>query len=197
MYLAEKFFSGYLDPGEKILAVCHRHPVVFLPDFLRILFFGYIIPLFLFYLFPDYLIFFGLWMVISSYRMLRVVTVWYHDSLLLTDISVIDVVWLGFFKRTTSRLEYSMIEGVTLEVLGFHKVVLNYGDVKVQGAGGGTYINLRDAINPRKVEKLVMKYQEKFVTDQTFKDSESLKSLLTSLVRQHIATEDLQKIKNQ
>jgi len=196
MYLAEKFFAGYLDPGEKILAVCHRHPIVFLPDILRILFFGYVIPLFLVFLFPDYLIFFGLWMLISTYRLFRVFMLWYHDSLLLTTVSVIDVVWHGFFNRITSRLEYSMIEGVTLDVHGFFKVVFNYGDVKVQGAGGGSYINLRDAMNPRRVEKLVMINQEKFVTDQTFKDSESLKSLLTSLVRQHMATEESQQINN-
>ncbi len=197
MYVADKIFGGYLDPGEKILAICHRHPLVFLPDALKVLFFGFIIPAFLFYLFPDYVVFFSIWFAISTVRLLRVVLIWYHDSLLLTNVSLIDVVWHGLFNRTTSRLEYSMIEGVTLEIQGFLKVVFNYGDVKVQGAGGGTYINLRDAINPRKVEKLVMAYQEKFVTDQSFKDSDALKNLLTSLIRQHISVEEVQRVKNQ
>lgn len=195
MYIADRVFGSYLDPGEKILSICHKHPFVFIPDMLRVLFFGYAIPLFLFYLFPDYWLFFSIWLAISTLRLFRVILIWYHDSLLLTTESLIDVVWHGIFNRTTSRLEWSMIEGVTLEIKGFWEVAFNYGDVKVQGAGGGTYINLRDAVNPRKVEKLVMSYQEKFVTDQTFKDSESLKSLLTSLVRQHMLSEENQNVK--
>ncbi len=194
MVVANKVFRSYLDPGEKILNVCHRHPIIMLSDLARVLFFGLIVPAFLYYLFPSYWMFFLIWIGISMLRLFRVFLIWYHDVLLITDLSLMDVNWNGVFSRTSSRLEYNMIEGVTIEVRGIWKVIFNYGDVKVQGAGGGAYINLRDAINPKKVEKRIMHHQEQFVSDQTMKDSESLKSLLTSLIRQHIQTEEMDNI---
>lgn len=194
MIIADKIFRSYLDPGEKILDICHRHPVIMTADLGRVLFFGFLIPAFLYYLFPNYWIFFGIWIAISILRALRVVLIWYHDVLLITDASLMDVYWNGIFSRTSSRLEYGMIEGVTIEISGIWKVVFNYGDVKVQGAGGGAYINLRDAINPKRVEKRIMHHQEKFVNNQSMKDSESLKNLLTSLIRQHIQNEELENI---
>lgn len=194
MIIAQHIFKPYLDPEEKILAVCRRHPFIISLDLARIAFFGFAVPLFLYYLFPSYWLFFGAWLLISCIRVFRIFTIWFHDVLLITSSSLMDVMWNGVFNRTSSRLEYPMIEGVTIESKGFFHVVLNFGDVTVQGAGGGSYICLKDAINPKKVEKLIMMYQEKFVTDQTLRDSESLKALLTSLIRQHIQSEETENV---
>lgn len=197
MYFAKKAFGSYLEVGEKILKVCHKHPVVFIVDFGRILFFGVLIPLFLLYLFPNYYLFFSFWFLISLFRFITLFSNWYFNVLLLTNVGVIDVVWMGFFKNTSSRLEYPMIDSVSVVILGFHKVFLNYGDLKLQGSSGSVLVNVKDIISPKKVESILKKYKEKYVTDQSFKDSESLKNLLTTLIRQHITPEDFRKIKNQ
>jgi hypothetical protein len=174
MFLAQYVFRQYLEPGEKILAAFHRHPFV-----------------------PDFILFIGVWLFISVIRLIKIGLIWYHDALLITDVSLLDVCWNGIFDRTSARLEYPMIEGVTLEIRKFRRVLFNYGDITVQGAGGGTNIALRDVMNPKRVERMIMMHQEKFVTDQGLKDSESLKTLLTSMIRQHAAqVEEAEEVNN-
>ena len=189
MIIAQRIFKPYLEPEEKILALCHRHPIVILSEVFRIVTLGFAVPIFLYYLFPNFIFFFGIWLIVSFFRLFVKIAVWYHDVLLITDVSLMDVYWNGLFDQTSARMEYPMIEGVTVEIKGVLKVIFNYGDVTVQGVGGGNYISLKDAMGPRNAEKLIMSHQERFVTDQTFNDAESLKGLLTSLVRQHAKAE--------
>ena len=63
--VAQIMFRKYLDPGEKVLEVCHRHFFIILGNIIRLLFFGFLIPLFLYYLFQGFILFFVLWIAIS------------------------------------------------------------------------------------------------------------------------------------
>gem|GEM_PF-340642 len=185
MYLAQILFESHLDPGEKILEVCHRHPFVMFNDLLHVLFFTFFVPLFLWYLFPGFAIFYYLWFAIGFMRLSYVLSNWYHDAILITNVSLIKATWHGVFDRTSTRLEYQMIEGLTYTIRGLRKTIFNYGDLEISRTGGGTAIALPDAANPQKVERLVLHYQEKFVSDQSLKDAESLKNLLAVMLRQH------------
>lgn len=187
MLIADILFAPYLEPGEKVLHVFHRHPFVMLGDMLRIAFFGFAIPLFLYALFPEFVLFFALWMGISLIRVVYVLFNWYHDAFLVTNVSLLHVEWNGFFDRVSSRLEYQNIEGTSSEIRGFRRTLFNYGQLTIQGAN--ISLVLKDAINPKKSEKQIMMYQEKFVTDQNLKDSGTLKNLLTSMLRHHAKTE--------
>ncbi len=189
MLIASKLFHHYLEPGEEIYDVFHRHPAVMLPDMMRIGFFGYLIPAFLYYLFPDVGVLFFIWMFISTIRVLYVVMHWYHDAILLTSVSLLCVAWEGFFDRTSSRLEYPMVEGVSYEFRGLRQNIFNYGMVSIARAGSTNPLVLKEAMNPRKVERRVMAQQEKFVSHQSLKDADALKSLLTTLIRHHAKNE--------
>lgn len=187
--VAQRMFKSHLDPTEEILEVCHRHPLVMSKDMVRVLFFGFFVPLFLYYLFPEGGVFFLLWGAISIVKLMYVLLNWYHDALLITNISLLKVAWYGFFNRTSARLEYPNIEGLTYSIQGFRKTVLNYGDVSISHSSGSVAIHLPDAINPPRVERLVLSYQEKFVSDQSLKDSQSLKNLLITMLRHHAKTQ--------
>jgi hypothetical protein len=188
MIIADFFFSPYLEKGEKIIEVFHSHPFVMLVDVLRIGFFGGVIPVFLFYLFPELFIFCAIWLFLSFCRFMYVLIDWYHDVMLATNVSLIAVQWNGFFDRVATRLEYNQIDGTTSSIRGFRKTVFNYGDISVTH-GSGLPLILVDAINPKRVEKKIMVYQDRFVSDQNFKDSNTLKTLLTTMIRQHVKTE--------
>lgn len=188
MIIADFFFSPYLEKGEKIIEVFHSHPFVMLVDALRILFFGAMIPAFLYYLFPDLWVFFAIWFFFTLCRFIYLLVDWYHDVILATNVSLIAVQWNGFFDRVATRLEYNQIDGTTSSIRGFRKTIFNYGDISVTH-GSGLPLTLVDAINPKRVEKKIMVYQDRFVTDQNFKDSNALKTLLTTMVRQHVKTE--------
>ena len=49
-----------------------------------------------------------------------------------------------------------------------------------------TSVKLKAAYNPRRIEKNVVKYQEKFMTKKNFTDQEVLKQLLSELVATHV-----------
>jgi hypothetical protein len=186
MKLSKKIFSQYLEPDEDLLAVFHRHPFVIFPELATITFFGYLLPIFLYFLFPQLVLFFVFWLCISIFRLFYVLAIWYHDSILVTSVSLVDVHWHGFFKRSSNRLEYHMIEGVAYDILGFIKTVFNYGDISIKTTGGGIAIILKSAMNPQKIERQILAHQEKFVSSQSMQDAEALKSLLTTLIRNHI-----------
>lgn len=190
MFIAEFFFAPYLEKGEKVLRVYHRHPFVMIPSMARVLFFGFGIPVFLYMLFPNFVLFFALWIFISLIRIIYIFFNWYHDALLVTPVSLIAVQWNGFFDRMSSRVEYNQVEGTSSEIRGFRRTIFNYGNLTIQ-YGTGAPLVLRDTINPKSVEKQILMYQDKFVSDQNLKDAGSLKSLLTTMLRHHAKTEGL------
>jgi len=192
MDFAEKMFGPYLDPGEKILKVCHRHPFILINEAFKVLVIGFVFPIFLYWLFPEFAVFFWIWMFIGVLRFAKIYMIWYHDALLITNVSLLDIYWNGLFDRSSTRLEYQMIEGVTQEIKGVIRTVFNFGDVTVQVMSGGDAMALKDAINPKRVERYIMEYQEKYSNQQTLRDSESLKSLLAQMVKQHAQTQDLE-----
>ena len=188
MIIAEFFFSPYLEKGEKILEVFHRHPFVMLPDIFRIGFFGVVVPVFLYVLFPGFWIFFVIWLCLSLGRFVYVFFNWYHDVILVSNVSLLSVQWNGFFDRVSGRLEYHQIDGSASAIRGFRKTLFNYGDLTITH-GSGLPLVLNDAINPKGVEKRIMMYQERFVTDQNFKDANTLKTLLSTMLRYHAKKE--------
>ena len=190
MIVAEFLFAPYLEKGEKVLRVYHRHPFVMIPSLARVLFFGFGIPVFLYLLFPNFVLFFALWLFITLIRIIYILFNWYHDAVLVTPASLISVQWNGFFDRMSSRIEYHQIEGTGSEIRGFARTVFNFGNLTIQ-FGSGAPMVLRDAINPKGVEKQILMYQEKFVSDANLKDAGTLKSLLTTMLRHHAKTEGL------
>jgi len=183
--LPQILFKPHLDPGEEILEVFHRHPFIMLPSLGRILFFTFLVPLFVMYLFPQFALFFFLWMGFGVVRMVYVFFNWYHDALLVTTVSLLKTYWSGFFDRTSSRLEYPMIEGISYAIQGFRRTIFNYGHVHINRSGGSSVLDLPDAINPPRVERMILSHQDNFVSNQSIKDSDTLKSLLVTMIRHH------------
>lgn len=188
MVISNILYKPYLEPGEEVLEIFHRHPFVLVPELGRIFLFGFVVPFGFYILFPQFVLFYALWMLISVVRIFYAVLTWYYDSLLITNLSLLEVKWGGFFNRTSTRLEYNMIEGVTTEAHGFLSTVFNFGLLKVQGGAG---LILKEAINPRRIERKVIHYQEKFVSHQNLKDSETLKTLLSSMLKHHAKTQGI------
>lgn len=192
MKVASYLFRSHLDPGEEILAVCHRHPFVILSQVLGIIFYGFLLPAVLWYLFPEISLLCMLFIFIHMIRLVYAFSNWYHDALLITNVSLLRVGWFGFFDKTSSRLEYQMIEGISYTVKGVIRTIFNYGEVVVARSGGNSMaFHLPDAMNPPKVERLIMKYQEQFVSHQNLKDADTLKNLLTAMLRHHAKSEGI------
>lgn len=184
--LRDYLFSDYLEEDEDIMFVAHRHFFVFLPDVFRLLFFHALLPAGFWYMFPQLLGIYVIWGTIGFVRILLVIQDWFYDSWLITNMGVVGVEWTGYFERNSSRVEYQSIEGINCSIKGVLQTIFNYGDITLSKLGGPTTVTLKDACRPKRVERNLVAFQEKFMTTKNFTDQEVLKQLLSDLVVEHI-----------
>ncbi|MBD3156194.1 hypothetical protein GF369_00015 [Candidatus Peregrinibacteria bacterium] len=184
--LRRYLFSDYLEDEEEIIFVAHRHFFVFMPDLFRISFFHIVIPVGFWFVFPQLLWLYIVWFAIGFIRFLFVLQDWYYDCWLITNMGVVGVEWTGYFERTSSRVEYQSIEGMSYTIKGVIRTIFNYGDVTLAKLGGATSVTLKDAYNPKRVERNLVASQEKYLESKNFTDQEVLKQLLSDLVVQHV-----------
>lgn len=185
-------FGPYLEKEEKILHIARRHLFVLMGDMLKIAAFKFFIPIFLWFVFPELWFAWLVWVIYGIISLNKVIFTWYYDVILVTDVSLIDIKWHGFFDKESIRLEYANVEGTSYYFKGFFQTVFNYGLMQVNRLGGGVGLELLDAISPAKVESIVMSYQEKYLSDKNFEDVKSLKNLLGEMVKKH--TQDIKEI---
>jgi len=180
------FFQRYLDDGERILYVAHKHVLVLKIDSAKTIFFGICIPVFMYFLFPEVFIFWVIWVFIGIVAWVHDYVDWYFDAWILTNVGVIDVERGGFFDFTSTRLDYHMIEGISYSINGFWRTVLNYGDIVVDKLGSQTSVSLKDAANPKKLERILIAYQDKYVSSRSVRDHNALKDMLSEMIAYHV-----------
>lgn len=156
-----------------------------LKNFLRITFFGIAIPLFSWWLFPKLGMFLGIWIAIGVVRFLYEFMDWYYDVWLATDVSIVEVMWEGFFEKSSARIEYHTIQGIGYEVKGVLPTVFNYGSIILEKFTGNPSV-FDGAISPKKTAAKLTAVQEQFVVNKSFRDHNALQSVLADLVQKHV-----------
>ena len=182
MIIADIVFRSLLGKGEKIHYVAHSHPFTIYPDLFKIMFFGILIPLGFNFLLPPFLYLWLVWGGIGALLFLYRWSVWYQDVWLITNHGIIDHEWKSFFTKTTTRIEYDFIEGVSNEINGFWGTILNFGHIKIEHMSGSV-ITLKNISSPRKVESKVMNHHQEYHHNQKFQDHKNLKELITKMIR--------------
>ena len=174
-----------MDEGEEVCDVAYRHWLVLKKKLWKPFTFCLLpsVVLFVFvpFTWPVLLIWFGVgvfWYALKFFE-------WYFDCLLITNVGIIDIERRGIFDNTSKRIEYHMIDGVSYTIAGFLPTVLNYGDLVIDKLGAGMQINLKDCGNPRRVDRSIMKHQERFVKSKSFTDHEALKGMLAEMIANH------------
>jgi hypothetical protein len=193
MKLRNRIFARFLDDGEKVLHVAHRHISIFLYKSFKAFFFGLAIPTVLYFLFPNLLIAWIIWGGVGLFGIIYHFLDWYFDVWLLTNSGIIDIERNGFFDITTTKIEYHMLEGVSYTVKGFWRTIFNFGEITVDKLGGKNSIVLEDAIKPKKLESKVLKYQDKFVVDRSVRDHQALKNMLSEMIAYHAQNQKIEK----
>ncbi len=186
MDFGKYFFKGNLEEGEKILYIAHRHVLVLKLSSAKTSFFGIAMPIFLYILFPQLLIFVIPWLLCGFAGLAFQIFDWYCDVWILTNVGVIDIHRNGLFDITSTRIDYHMIEGISYRVNGVLQTIFNYGDITVDKLGSKTSVVLNDAANPKNLERIVMKYQEKYVADKSVRDHHALKGMLAEMISYHV-----------
>lgn len=182
MIIDDIVFRGILGKGEEIRYVGHVHAFTMYPDLFKILFFGMFLPVGGYLLFPPFwvawLIWGGIGLLLLKFKLLY----WYLNVWIVTNQGVIDQEWNGIFDKSTTRVDYGNIEGLTTETKGFWGTVLGYGNVQIDHMSGEPMV-LENVSRPRKLERTVLLHQQNFLRQQNFEDHSKLKDLLTTLLR--------------
>jgi uncharacterized membrane protein YdbT with pleckstrin-like domain len=186
MQLRLFFFKGHLEEGEEIIHIVHKHWFVILSGMMKVFLLGFVIPALLYYIFPLTFFFWLmiLWVILAFLKMTYIILNWYLDAWLLTNMAIIDVIWEGFFKRSTQRIEYKSIEQVSYTFSGVTQTLYNYGSLHIQQPGGVT--SIEDIDKPKKVASQISQLQEKYMKEQKYSDEEALKDILTGMIKRHI-----------
>lgn len=184
-------FSKYLEEGEHLSSVVHKHWIDVLKPMFKISFFGVLPPVLLLAImigidFQNPLFYLSaVWLILGLGSTLYTFLDWYYDAWLLTDQAVIDVEWQGLLKHLVSRIEYGSIEGISYELNGFWGIFFKYGNMKIIKTSADV-VELPCATNPRKAETLILEHQEKFMSKKNTTDSEAIKTLLADVIKKHV-----------
>ncbi len=180
------FYARYLDDGEKIVDVAHRHIFTLKIKSSKTSFFGIILPIIFYLFFPGAWIVSVIWICVGLFGLFHHFIDWYFDCWLLTNYGVVDLDREGLFSMTSTRVEYHMIEGISYSIKGFLNTVFNIGDITIDKLGAKTSVVLLDAAHPQELERKIMDFQEKYVAERSVRDHHALKDMLADMIAYHI-----------
>lgn len=183
-------YKSYLGDGEIIQFVIHKHIFLEWKSFMEVIFFGLFLPLFAWWLFPQVMLFAAMWLAVGIARFIYEFLDWYYDVWLVTNVSIVEIMWEGFFNKSSARIEYHTIQGVGYEVNGLIRTVLNFGTIMLEKFAGNPIV-FDGAINPKKKAEMLTHAQEKFVTNKSFRDHRTLQGILTDLLQKHVVEHGL------
>ena len=183
-------YKSYLADGEQIQFILHRHVFLQAKHFFQIFIFGIFIPLTAWWLFPQIMLFAVPWLVIGFARLVYEFFDWYYDAWLVTNASIVEIMWEGFFKKSSARIEYHTIQGIGYEVSGALRTIFNYGTVSLEKFAGNASV-FDGAVNPKKKAEMLTKAQDQFVTNKSFRDHRALQGILTDMLQRHVVENGL------
>lgn len=117
---------------------------------------------------------------------------YFLDAWIVTSEGIIDVAWHGWFHRESSRILYSDIQGVSYEIKGVVGTLLQIGVIAVEKISTGDSVSLEFVKRPKKIESLLLSYQEKYLHKKNLKDSKQVQQLLATLVAERLQLDDLE-----
>lgn len=117
---------------------------------------------------------------------------YFLDAWIITSEGIIDVAWHGWFHRESSRILYSDIQGVSYEIKGVVGTLLQVGTIAVEKISTGDSVSLESVKRPKKIESLVLSYQEKYLHKKNLKDSKQVQELLATLVAERLQLQELE-----
>ncbi len=182
MILDDIAFRNILGKGEVIHYVAHKHAFVVYPRLFTLLLIGAGVPGILYFIFPPFYPIWIPWVCVGIFVFIYNIIQWYLDAWIITNYAVIDQDWKSYFDKSTTRIEYQSIEGVSTTIKGFWGTILGYGDIHIEHMSAEP-VTLHDVSRPRKVERVLIQHQQDFLKRQNFQDQEKLKHLLTNLLR--------------
>ncbi len=161
-------------PGEKVLMVIRKHPIVYIRNLLIFLV-AAILPLMIFLMiwssnFPlsqggtvSTIGYLGA-SLYFLYSLALLLISWLDDEFdlfILTDHRLIDITQVSFLKRTVATTPLDQIQDTTSDINGVLPTLLNYGSVDVQTAAGvASSFTIDHVPDPALIARKILNYAE-------------------------------------
>jgi hypothetical protein len=177
----------HLEKDEKVVMVVHRHWLLgilylFWPTV------AFVSCWVVFYYAPHQTIFylatFG--SVGSIIWWIRNFLDYYLDAWIVTNQAVIDLEWLGLFRRRSARVLYSDIQGVAYEISGLGGTLLRYGTMSIEKISTGSAFELPHVFAPRTVESAILRSMEAYMTSKNLKNAKHVQEVLATVVAEQM-----------
>ncbi len=189
--LESLLFRKHLDDAEVLSKVVHKHPIVGLRELFwptLFLVFGLLLLL----TFPKGI---ALWIVLGiiiacGIWWLRQFFDYYLDAWIITDQGIIDLNWVGWFHRQSSRVLFSDIQGVSYEIQGVAATLLKYGTISVEKISTGSSISLPYVYKPKVIESLILQNMEAYLHKKNIKNSKHVQEILSAFVAEKMQLQE-------
>ncbi len=177
------FFSRHLDDEEEISMVVHKHWLMGL----RTLFWPSLIFLAIWSivaLSPSRPIFYGVALADTFVLIwwIRNFMDYYLDAWIITNRGIIDLEWHGWFHRTSTRVLFSDLQGVSYEINGIIGTMFGYGHMDIEKISTGTTIGMDYVRNPKAVECVILENMEAYMHTKNLKDATAVQEILAEFV---------------
>ncbi len=100
---------------------------------------------------------------------------YYFDIWIITTQRIINIEQEGMFARRVSEMEYSKMQDITAEVVGFLPTIINFGDVKVQTAAEDKEFVFRTISDPYQIKNIIFDLRKKDSCHHTAELGEMIK----------------------
>lgn len=107
---------------------------------------------------------------------------YYLDAWLITSKGIIDLEWHGWFHRSSARVLYSDLQGVSYEVNGIFGTLMKYGHMDIEKISTGTTMGMDYVPRPRSVEIVILECMEAYMMKKNLKDSKTVQGILADFV---------------
>ena len=186
MKLYPYLFKHYMEEGEEMFYVIHHHIITIFKPIFKNFVFHIFIPVSLWWAVSSLSFIWLIWIIIGTSKITSIIFAWYFNALIVTNLNLVNVEWNGLFDRQANRVEYNQIESFSYNVTGLANTVFNFGDITIDKSSGNKVV-IKGAFRPKQKSQLLTKIQDEMVDKQLKRDHEGLKSVLTNLLRSHIA----------
>jgi hypothetical protein len=181
------FFAKHLEKDEKKIVIVHKHWLVGIKEMIlpfvslaaSLIFFSGDLSLVFFYMVSA-------WCVGSAIWVLRSFCDYYLDAWIITDQGVIDLAWMGWFHRQSSKVLYSDVQGVSYEIQGILATIFRYGTISIEKISTGAVISLPYVHQPKRIEAIVLKHMEAYLHSKNMKNAKHVQEVLAEFVSEHL-----------
>ncbi|MDD5041683.1 MAG: PH domain-containing protein [Candidatus Peribacteraceae bacterium] len=116
---------------------------------------------------------------------------YFLDVWLVTDQSLIDVKWHGWFHRSSTKILFSDIQGVSYEIKGISGTLLGFGTISVEKVSTGGTVSLDNVSRPRDVSAAILENMEQYLHGKNLKDAKRIQELLSGVVSRELSLGEL------